>query len=63
MVYCASVIRDWIRMSGLELSDEQRRTDEEAIAKTRRWIVACQVGVVFWPHEAFDRQSLTLWSS
>jgi hypothetical protein len=47
MVYCASVIRDWIRMSGLELSDEQRRTDEEAIEKTRRWIVACQVGVVF----------------
>lgn len=50
-------------MSGLELSDEQRRTDEEAIEKTRRWIAACQVGVVFWPHEAFDRQSLTLWST
>ena len=52
MVYCASVIRDWIRMSGIELSDEQRRTDEEAIEKTERWIAACQVRVVFRPQQA-----------
>jgi hypothetical protein len=50
-------------ISGLELSAQEQRADEEAVEKTRRWIVACQVGVVFWPHEALDRQSLTLWST
>ncbi|KAG7539620.1 hypothetical protein FFLO_03496 [Filobasidium floriforme] len=42
MVYCASVIRDWIRFSGLELSEQERRADEVAVEKTRKWIAACQ---------------------
>jgi hypothetical protein len=52
MVYCASVIRDWIKLSGLELSELERRVDQEAGEKTKRWIVACQVRVVFRPQQA-----------
>lgn len=57
MVYCASVIRDWIRLSGLDLNEQERQADDEAMQTTREWISACQVGALLGTRE--DRSNPT----
>jgi len=46
MVYCATVIREWIKLSGLQLTDDEKERDRIADERTREWVRSCQVSEI-----------------